>query len=117
MAPIKNNSELFYMILTSSNRRGAFLVCAVSNVHLHYQNILKKYKIGSFLSKCINKPFTLRTPLTLEHLKKVVRHIQKNSAKSFAASIHQNHEHERPIQSVKSNVINVYDRFFPQSFE
>ena len=117
MAPIKNNSELFYMILTSSNRRSAFLLCAASNVHLHYQNILKKYKIGSVLSKCINKPFTFRTPLTLEHLKKVVRQIQKNNVKSFAASIHQNHEYERPIQIVKSNVINVCDRFFPHSLE
>ena len=42
-----------YMISTSSKERSVSSVSVVSVVHLHCQNILKKYKMGNF---CQNVP-------------------------------------------------------------
>ena len=74
--------------------------------------------MGNCLSKFNDKPFTLHTPpLTAGHLKKVVSGIRKNSVKYFASGIHRNYGYERLAQSIKSRLIDVYDRFPLQSFE
>ena len=55
--------------------------------HLHFQNILGKYKMGNCLLKCANNNKTLifqTTPL----IKMSVSGIQKNQVKFFAADIH-----------------------------
>ena len=60
----------------------------------------------------------LYTPqLTAGHLKKVASGIRKNSVKYFASGIHRNYGYERFTQSIKSSLIDVYDRFPLQSFE
>ena len=72
--------------------------------------------MGHCLSKFNDKPFTLHTtPLTSEHLKKVVSGIQKNPVNYFALSLHRNHGYERFTQSIISSLMDVYDRFPPQS--
>ena len=43
--------------------------------------------------------------------------IRKNPVKYFASGIHQNYGYERFTQSMKSSLIDVYDRFPLQSFE
>ena len=74
--------------------------------------------MGNCLSKLIDKPFNLYTPpLTAGHLKKVANGIQRNSVKYFASGIHQSHGYKRFTQSIKSSLIDVYDRFSLQSFE
>ena len=74
--------------------------------------------MGDCLSKFNDKPFTLHTPpLTAEHLKKAASGIPKNSGKYFASGIHRNYGYERFTQSIKSSLIDVYDRFPLQSFE
>ena len=43
--------------------------------------------------------------------------IRKNPVKYFASGIHQNYGYERFMQSIKSSLIDIYDRFPLQSFE
>ena len=74
--------------------------------------------MGNCLSKCNDKPFTLHTPpVTSGHLKKVISGRQKNPVKYFATGVHRKHEDERLTQSIKSSLIDIYDRFPLQSFE
>ena len=54
---------------------------------------------------------------TAGHLKKVASGIRKNSVKYFASGIHRNHGYKRLTQSIKSSLIDAYDRFPLQSFE
>ena len=73
--------------------------------------------MGNCLSKFHDKPFTLHTPpLTAGHVKKVASDMRKNPVKYFASGIHQNYGYERFTQSIKSSLMDVYDRFPPQSF-
>ena len=74
--------------------------------------------MGNCLAKFNDKLFTLHTPpLTAGYLKKVGSHIQKNPVKYFASGVHQNQNHgyENLSQNVKSSLMDVYDRFPPQS--
>ena len=74
--------------------------------------------MGHCLSKFNNKPFTLHAPpLTAGHLKKVASGIRKNLLKYFASGIHRNCGYEQFTQSIKSSLMDVYDRFPSQSFE
>ena len=74
--------------------------------------------MGNCLSKFNDKPFTLQAPpLTTGHLKKKASRIQKNSVKYFASGKHRNYGYESLTQSIKSSLIDVYDRFPLQSFE
>ena len=73
--------------------------------------------MGNCLSKFNDKPFTLdMPPLTAGHLKKVESDIRKNPVKYFASSIHRKYGYERFTQSIKSSLMDVYDRFSSQSF-
>ena len=66
------------------------------------------------ISKFNDKSFTLHAPpLTSGYLKKVSG-IQKNPLKYFAANVHQKYGYERLTQSIKSSLIDTYDRFPPQ---
>ena len=68
------------------------------------------------LSKFNNKTFTPHTsPLTSGHLKKVASGIRNNSVKYFAPAVHQKYGNERFTQSIKSNLMDVYDKFPAQS--
>ena len=72
--------------------------------------------MGNCLSKFNDKPSTLHTPpLTAGHLKKVASGIENNPVKYFALGAHRNHGYEKFTQSIKSSLIDVYDRFPPQS--
>ena len=74
--------------------------------------------MGNCLSKFNDKSFTLYTPpLTAGHLKKVVSGKRINLVNYFASGIHRNYGYERFTQSIKSSLIDVYDRFPLQSFE
>ena len=74
--------------------------------------------MGNCLSKCTDKAFTLHTPpLTSGHAKKAISDIQKNPVKYFPTGVHRKHGYERFTQSIKSSLIDIYDRFPPQSFE
>ena len=69
------------------------------------------------LSKFNDKSFTFHTrPLTAGHLKKVASDKRMNPAKFFASGIHRNHGYEIFTQGIKSSLMDVYDRFPPQSF-
>ena len=68
------------------------------------------------LSKFNDKSFTLPTsPLTSGHLKKVASGIRNNPVKYFASGVHRNYGYERFTQSIKSSLMDVYDRFPQQS--
>ena len=72
--------------------------------------------MGNCISKFNDKPFNLYTPpLTSGHLKKVASGIRKNPVKYFATGAHQKYGNERFIQSSKSSLMDLYDRFPPQS--
>ena len=72
--------------------------------------------MGNCLSKFNDKPFTLHTPpLTAGYLKKLASGIRKNPVKSFVSGVHRNHGYEIFTQSIKSSLMDVYDRFPPQS--
>ena len=72
--------------------------------------------MGDCLSKFNDKPFTLNAPsLTAGHLKKVVSGIRKNPVKYFASDILRNHGYKKLTQSIKSSLMDVHDRFPPQS--
>ena len=72
--------------------------------------------MGNCLSKFNDKSFTLHTPpLTSGHLKKVASGIRKNAVKYSAANADQKYRYERLTQSMKSSLINIYDRFPAQS--
>ena len=74
--------------------------------------------MGSCLSKFNDKLSTLHMPpLTTGHLAKVASSIRKNSVKYFASGIHRSYGYKRFTQSIKSSLIDVYDRFPLQSFE
>ena len=74
--------------------------------------------MGNYLSKLNDKPFTLHTPpLTSGLFKKVASGIQNNPIKYFVTCLHRKHGYERFIQSIKSSLMDVYDRFPSQSFE
>ena len=68
--------------------------------------------MGNRLSRFNDKPFTFHTPpLTSGHLKKVANGIRKNPVKYFASGVHQSYGYERLTQSIKSSLMDVYDRF------
>ena len=72
--------------------------------------------MGNCLSKFNDKPFTLHTPqLTAGHPKKVASSIRNNPIKYFASGVHRNHGYKIITRSIKSSLMNVYDRFPPQS--
>ena len=55
--------------------------------------------------------------MTSGRLKKTVSGIQKNHAEYCASGMHLTHKCERPTKCIKNSLINVYDRFLPESFE
>ena len=62
----------------------------------------------NFLSKFNDKPFTLQyTPSTSGHLKKLLSGVRKNRVKYFVL---QEYGYEKITQSIKSSLIDVYDR-------
>ena len=72
--------------------------------------------MGNCISKFSGKPFNLHTPpLTSRHLKKVASGIRKNPVKYFATGAHQKYGYERFTKSIKSSLIDIYDKFPPQS--
>ena len=72
--------------------------------------------MGNYLSKFNDKSFTLHTPpLPSGHLKKVASGIPNNPVKYFASDIHRSYGYKRFTQSIKSNLMDVYDTFPPQS--
>ena len=72
--------------------------------------------MGNCISKFNDKPFNFHAlPLTSEHLKKVASGVRKNPVKYFATGAHQKDRYERFTQSIKSSLIDLYDRFPPQS--
>ena len=74
--------------------------------------------MGNCISKFNDKPFNLHTqPLPSGHLKKVARGIRKNPVKYFAMGVHQKYGYERFTRSIKSSLMDVHDRFPPQTFE
>ena len=68
--------------------------------------------MGNCLSKFNHKSFSLHTPP--RHLKKMASGIQNSPVKYFALSVHRNHGYERFTQSIKSSLMDIYDRFPPQ---
>ena len=79
-------------------------------------NKRKNEGMGNCLSKLNDKHFTLHTPpLTARHLKKVASGVRKNPVKYFASGVRRNHGYEKLTQSIKSSIMDVYDRFLPQS--
>ena len=72
--------------------------------------------MGNCLSKFNDKRFTLHMPpLIAGHLKKVASGIQKNPVKYFTSSVHRSYGYEKVTQSIKSSLMDVNDRFPPQS--
>ena len=72
--------------------------------------------MGNCLSKFNDKPFILHTPpLTAGHLKKVASGIRKDPVKYFASGVHRNYGYEKFTRSIKISLMDVYDRFPPQS--
>ena len=72
--------------------------------------------MGNYLSKFNDKHFILHTPpLTAGHLKKVASGIRNNPVKYFASGVYRNYGYEKFTQSIKSSLMDVYDRFPPQS--
>ena len=72
--------------------------------------------MGNCLSKFNDKPFTLYTPpLTTGHLKKLASGMRKNPVKYFASGAHRNYEYQKLTESIKSSLMDEYDRFPPQS--
>ena len=66
----------------------------------------------NFLSKFNDKPFTLQyTPSTSGHLKKLLSGVRINRVKYFALGVHHEYGYERITQSIKSSLIDVYDKF------
>ena len=66
----------------------------------------------NFLSKFNDKPFTLQyTPSTSGDLKKLSIGVRINRVKYFALGVYQEYGYERITQSIKSSLIDVYDRF------
>ena len=64
-----------------------------------------------------DKSFTPHTPPSNSgYLKKGVSGIRNNPVKYFTSGIHRNHGYEIFTQSIKSSLMDVYDRFPPQSF-
>ena len=73
--------------------------------------------MGNSLSKFNDKSFTLYTPpLTSGHLKKVASGIRNNPVRYFASGVHRNYGYEKFTQSIKSSLMDVYDRFPPQAY-
>ena len=74
--------------------------------------------MGNCISKFNDKPFNLHTPpLPSGHLKKVASGIGKNPVNYFATGVHQKYGYERFTQSIKSNLMDVHDRYPPQTFD
>ena len=72
--------------------------------------------MGNCLSEFNDKHFILHTPpLTAGHLKKVASGIRNNPVKYFALGVHLNHGYKKFTESIKSSLMDVYDRFSPQS--
>ena len=73
--------------------------------------------MGNCLSKFNDKSFTLYTPpLTSGHLKKVASGIRNNPVRYFASRVHRNYGYGKFTQSIKSSLMDVYDRFPPQAY-
>ena len=74
--------------------------------------------MGNCLSKFNEKPFTFQyTPSASGHLKKLFSGVRINRVKYFASDVHQEYGYEKITQSIKSSLMNAYDRFLLQSFE
>ena len=72
--------------------------------------------MGNCLSKFNDKHFILHTPaLTAGNLKKVASDIRNNPVKYFASGVHRNHGYKKLTQRIKNSLMDVYDRFTPQS--
>ena len=106
-------------MVSSSTNLGLCILYLVTTFHfLVTLNKRKNEGMGNCLSKFSDKCFTLHTPpLTSRHFKKAARGTQKNPVKYFTTGVHQRYGHERITQSIKSNHMDVYDRFPSQSFE
>ena len=79
---------------------------------------IKIKRMGNCPSKLNDKPFSLHTPpMTAGHLKEVASSIRKNPVKYFASGIHRSYGYEWSRQSIKSNLMDVHDRFSSQPFE
>ena len=66
-----------------------------------------------------DKSFTLPQdrPLASGHLKKLLSGVQKNRVKYFTSCVHKEYGYQNITQSIKSSLMDVYDRFPLQSFE
>ena len=66
-----------------------------------------------------DKSFTLLQdrPLASGHLKKLLSGVQKNRVKYFTSGVHKEYGYQNITQSIKSSLMDVYDRFPLQSFE
>ena len=76
--------------------------------------------MGKCLSKFNdNKSFTLLQdrPLASGHLKKLLSGVQKNRVKYFTSCVHKEYGYQNITQSIKSSLMDVYDRFPIQYFE
>ena len=72
--------------------------------------------MGNCLSKFNDESFTSHIPpLTSGHLKKMTSGILNNSVKYFVSGVHQNYGYKRFTRSIKRSLMDVYDRFPPQS--
>ena len=68
--------------------------------------------MGNCLSKSNDKHFILPTPpLTAGHLKQVASGIGNNPVKYFTLAVHRNHGYKKLAQSIKSSLMDVYNRF------
>ena len=56
-------------------------------------------------------------PLALGHLKKLLKDVKKVSVKYFASGVHKECWYQKITQSIKSSLMDVYDRFPIQYFE
>ena len=85
----------------------SFIKMAAFHFDCTEQNVKIK-RMGNCLSKFDDKAFTLHTP-------PLTSGIRKNPVKYFAPGVHQNYGYEKITQSIKSSLMDVYDRFPPQS--
>ena len=66
-----------------------------------------------------DKSFTLLQdrPLPSGHLKRLLSGVQKNRVKYFTSGVHKEYGYQKITQSIKSSLMDVYDRFPIQYFE
>ena len=74
--------------------------------------------MGNCLSKFNDKSFTFQYTLSDSgHLKKLLSCVQKNRVKYFASGVHNEYGYEKITQSMKTSLMDVYDKFSLQSLE